>query len=316
MKPIVIGTRGSQLAMWQAQWVADQLETLGVSSRIKVIKTTGDKIGARALAKLVATSGVKGVFTKEIDEALIKSSIDIAVHSLKDLPTESDKRLSLGAIPERGNPRDALVGAELKAFEPGARIGTGSLRRASQLRRLRPDLKVEDIRGNVDTRLKKLDEKSYDGLILAAAGLERLGLEERIAEVLEPNAMCPAVGQGAIGIQLRANDKTMHEIIAPLGHAETRTTVTAERTLLAVLGGGCQVPLGAYAMIQGDRLKLSAIVVAEDGRRSFSRVVEGNPSNPEALGRETAEKLLSLGAGEIMGLLEQPEKPKKKGRAR
>jgi len=311
MKPIVIGTRGSQLAMWQAQWVADELEALGVSSRIKVIKTTGDKMGARALAKLVATTGVKGVFTKEIDEALIKSRIDIAVHSLKDLPTESDKRLALGAIPERGNPRDALVGAELKAFEEGARIGTSSLRRASQFRRLRPDLKVEDVRGNVDTRLKKLDEGRYDGLILAAAGLERLGLEERIAETLETNVMCPAIGQGAIGIQVRAKDKGILEIIAPLDHEETRTAVTAERTLLKALGGGCQVPLGGYAMIQGDRLRLSAMIVSEDGRRSFCRVVEGSPSNPSALGEETAEKLLSLGAGEIMGI-----KPKKKARAR
>jgi hydroxymethylbilane synthase len=311
MKPIVIGTRGSQLAMWQAQWVADELEALGVSSRIKVIKTTGDKMGARALAKLVATTGVKGVFTKEIDEALIKSRIDIAVHSLKDLPTESDKRLALGAIPERGNPRDALVGAELKAFEEGARIGTSSLRRASQFRRLRPDLKVEDVRGNVDTRLKKLDEGRYDGLILAAAGLERLGLEERIAETLETNVMCPAIGQGAIGIQVRAKDKGILEIIAPLDHEETRTAVTAERTLLKALGGGCQVPLGGYAMIQGDRLRLSAMIVSEDGRRSFCRVVEGSPSNPSALGEETAEKLLSLGAGKIMGI-----KPKKKARAR
>jgi hydroxymethylbilane synthase len=297
--------------MWQAQWVADELEALGVSSRIKVIKTTGDKMGARALAKLVATTGVKGVFTKEIDEALIKSRIDIAVHSLKDLPTESDKRLALGAIPERGNPRDALVGAELKAFEEGARIGTSSLRRASQFRRLRPDLKVEDVRGNVDTRLKKLDEGRYDGLILAAAGLERLGLEERIAETLETNVMCPAIGQGAIGIQVRAKDKGILEIIAPLDHEETRTAVTAERTLLKALGGGCQVPLGGYAMIQGDRLRLSAMIVSEDGRRSFCRVVEGSPSNPSALGEETAEKLLSLGAGKIMGI-----KPKKKARAR
>jgi len=312
MKPIVIGTRGSQLAMWQAQWVAEQLEALGVSSRIKVIKTTGDKLGARALSKLVATTGVKGVFTKEIDEALIKSNIDIAVHSLKDLPTETDKRLELGAIPERGDPRDAIVGKELKDFAEGARIGTSSLRRASQLRRLRPELKVEDVRGNVDTRLKKLEEKRYEGLVLAAAGLQRLGLENRIAEILEPAVMCPSVGQGAIGIQVRAKDKTIQDIIEPLDHEETRTTVTAERTLLQALGGGCQVPLGAYAMIQGDRLRLSAIIVSEDGRRSFCRVVEGSPSNPEALGQETAEKLLSLGAGEIMGL----EEPKKKARGR
>ncbi|MDA1313868.1 MAG: hydroxymethylbilane synthase [Acidobacteria bacterium] len=300
MKPIVIGTRGSQLAMWQAQWVADQLEAVGVASRIKVIKTTGDKLGTRALAKLVTSTGVKGVFTKEIDEALIKGSIDIAVHSLKDLPAETDPRLDLGAIPERGDARDAVVGAELKEFPEGARIGTGSLRRASQIRRLRPDLKVEEIRGNVDTRLKKLDEGRYEGLVLAAAGLQRLGLEGRIAQILEPNVMCPAVGQGAIAIQIRAKDTALREILKPLHHEETACAVIAERTLLASIGGGCQLPLGGYAAIQGDRLRLSAMIVSEDGRRAFVRVVEGSPTNPTALGRETAEKLLSLGAGEFM----------------
>lgn len=302
MKPVAIGTRGSPLAMWQAQWVSDQLEALGVSSRIKVIKTTGDKLSARAFAKLVSTTGVKGVFTKEIDEALIKRHIDIAVHSLKDLPTKSDRRLALGAVPERGDARDALVGGELKGFSEGARIGTSSLRRAAQFRRLRPKVKVEEIRGNVDTRLKKLDEGHYEGLILAAAGLQRLGLEERIAETLEPNVMYPAIGQGAIGIQVRARDKGMQEIIAPLNHQETRAAVTAERSLLDALSGGCQVPLGGYASIRGDRLRLSAMVVSQDGRRSFCRVVEGSTTTPSAVGEETAERLLSMGAGVIMDL--------------
>lgn len=302
MKPIVIGTRGSPLAMWQAQWVSDQLEALGVSSRIKVIKTTGDKLSARAFAKLVTTTGVKGVFTKEIDAALIKNHIDIAVHSLKDLPTKSDRRLTLGAVPERGDARDALVGGELKEFSEGARIGTSSLRRAAQFLRLRPKLKVEEVRGNVDTRLKKLDEGRYEGLILAAAGLQRLGLEERIAETLEPNVMYPAIGQGAIGIQVRARDKSMQEIIAPLNHQETRIAVTAERTLLEALGGGCQVPLGGYASIRGDRLRLSAMVISQDGRRSFCRVVEGSTTTPVSVGEETVQRLLSMGAGAIMGL--------------
>ncbi|HUG81353.1 MAG TPA: hydroxymethylbilane synthase [Bryobacterales bacterium] len=300
MKPIVIGTRGSQLAMWQAQWVADQLEAIGVSSRIKVIKTTGDKLSTRAIDKLVASTGVKGVFTKEIDEALIQGGVDIAVHSLKDLPAETDPRLELGAIPERGDARDAVVGAELKEFPEGARIGTSSLRRASQIRRLRPDLNVEEIRGNVDSRLKKLDEGRYEGLVLAAAGLQRLGLADRIAEILEPNVMCPAVGQGAIAIQIRAKDSGIREILKPLHHQETACAVIAERTLLATIGGGCQLPLGGHAAIQGDRLRLSAMIVSEDGRRAFVRVVEGSPTNPAALGRETAEKLLSLGAGEFM----------------
>ena len=316
MKPIVIGTRGSQLALWQAQWISDQLEAVGVSSRIKVIKTTGDKLSTRSLAKLTATTGVKGVFTKEIDEALIKGRIDIAVHSLKDLPTEMDRRLDLGAIPERGDPRDALVGAELKEFEEGARVGTSSLRRACQLRRLRPDLKVEEIRGNVDTRLKKLDEGRYEGLVLAAAGLQRLGLDERIAEILEPNVMCPAVGQGAIALQIRSKDSGIREIIQPLHHEETATAVTAERTLLAALGGGCQVPLGGYASIQGDRLRLSAMIVSRDGRRAFVRVVEGSPINPVALGHDTAEKLLALGAGEFMNGAPARSKTKPKSRLR
>ena len=314
MKPIVIGTRGSQLALWQAQWVADQLEAIGVTSRIKVIKTTGDKLGTRALAKLVITTGVKGVFTKEIDEALIKGRIDIAVHSLKDLPGETNPRLDLGAIPQRGDPRDALVGAELKEFEEGARIGTSSPRRAAQLRRLRPDVKVEEIRGNVDTRLKKLDEGRYEGLVLAAAGLQRLGLDERIAEILEPNIMCPAVGQGAIAIQIRAKDSGIREILRPLHHDETAAAVIAERTLLAALGGGCQLPLAGHAGIQGDRLRLSAMIVSEDGRRAFVRVVEGSPTNPTALGRETAEKLLALGAGEFMKAA--AAKPKRSAKAK
>ncbi len=307
MKPIVIGTRGSALAMWQAQWVEEQLEAAGVSCRIKVIKTTGDKLSKTALAKLTATKGAKGVFTKEIDEALLKSRIDVAVHSLKDVPTELNRRLALGAVPERGDARDAIVGEEFKALEEGARVGTGSLRRSCQLRRLRPDLKIEQIRGNVETRLKKLDEGRYEALVLAAVGLQRLGLEERISEIFEPNVMFPAVGQGAVAIVIRKNDGDVRGVVAPLNHDESEARVLAERALLAALGCGCQVPMGAYASIQGDRLRLSVLVVSSDGRRAFARVVEGSPTNPIALGKETAEKLLALGAGELLG--------KKKARA-
>ncbi len=301
MKPLVIGTRGSQLAMWQAQWVEEQLAAAGVPSRIKVIKTTGDKLSKTALAKLTATKGAKGVFTKEIDEALLRSRVDVAVHSLKDVPTELNRRMVLGAIPERGDARDALVGEELKLLPEGARVGTGSLRRTCQLHRLRPDLKIEQIRGNIETRLKKLDEGRYEALVLAAVGLQRLGLEDRIAQIFEPNVMYPAVGQGAIAIVVRQNDEQVRGLVAPLNHPESEAAILAERSLLASLGGGCQVPMGSYASIQGDRLRLSVLVLSDDGRRAYARVVEGSPTNPTALGEEAAEKLLALGAGELLG---------------
>ena len=301
MKPLVIGTRGSPLAMWQAQWVEEQLDAVGVQSRIKVIKTTGDKLSKTALAKLTATKGAKGVFTKEIDEALLRSRVDVAVHSLKDVPTELNKRMVLGAIPERGDARDAIVGEEFKVLPEGSRVGTGSLRRTCQLRRLRPDLKIEQIRGNIETRLKKLDEGRYEALVLAAAGLQRLGLEDRIAEIFEPNIMYPAVGQGAIAIVVRKNDERVRGLVAPLNHQESEAAILAERSLLASLGGGCQVPMGSYASIQGDRLRLSVLVLSDDGRRAFARVVEGSLTNPIALGQEAAEKLLALGAGELLG---------------
>ena len=301
MKPIVIGTRGSPLAMWQAHWVEEQLESVGISSRIKVIRTTGDRLSQTALAKLTATKGAKGVFTKEIDEALLKGRVDVAVHSLKDVPTELNRRLEIAAVPERGDPRDALIGDEFKSLPEGARVGTGSLRRACQLRRLRSDLQIEQIRGNVETRLKKLDEGRYDGLVLAAAGLQRLGLEDRIAEIFEPNVMFPAVGQGALALVIRKNDEQVRGVVGPLNHHESEVAALAERALLQALGVGCQVPMGGYASIQGDRLRLSVLVTAADGRRAYVRVVEGSPTNPGLLGREAAEKLLALGAGELLG---------------
>ena len=300
MKSLVIGTRGSKLAMWQAEAVQEQLGASGIPSRIKVIKTTGDKATETALAKLSRTTGTKGVFTKEIDQALLKGTIDIAVHSLKDLPTELPKRLEIAAYLERADPRDALIGHPLKEMPEGAKVGTGSLRRSSQLRRLRPDVKVVEIRGNVETRLKKLDTAKYDALLLAAAGLHRLGLADRIAETLEPAVMCPAVGQGIIATVIRAKDDAIRAVLTPLNHRETAIAARAERTLLATLGLGCQVPLGGHASMQGDRLRLSALVVSEDGSKLFCRVVEGSPTNPEALGEETAQKLLALGADEII----------------
>ncbi len=307
MPPLVIGTRGSKLAMWQAQWIEQQLRALDTLTQIQIIKTTGDKITDIALAKVGSKTGLKGVFTKEIEEALLDGRIDIAVHSLKDLPTEIDSRLAIGAIPERADPRDALVGNRLGELEAGARVGTSSLRRAAQLRRLRPDVQVEDIRGNVDTRLRKLDEGQYDAVLLAAAGLERLGWQDRIAEILEPGVMCPAIGQGALAVQIRADDTATRKLVASLNDSVTQTAVTAERALLAALGGGCQVPLGGHARLDEGRLTLSAIVVSPNGTESVTTDVEGNAHEAEALGRKAANDLLAQGASEIIAAVEAHE---------
>ena len=242
---LVIASRGSQLALWQARWVAAQLAAARPRSRIEIIKTTGDKITDVPLAKV----GGKGLFTKEIEEALLDGRADLAVHSLKDLPTELPAGLVLAAVPEREDPRDAIVGKRLADLPQGARVGTSSLRRAAQLRQLRPDLSIESVRGNLDTRLRKLDEGQYDAIVLAAAGLKRLGWADRIAEILPASVMCPAVGQGALAIETREDgngrDRLPPRSITPATHA----AVTAERGLLAALGGGCQVPIGAHATV-------------------------------------------------------------------
>src|SRR6266436_618808 len=260
MNMIVIGSRGSQLALWQARHVAALLAELGARTRLEIIKTTGDKITDVPLSQV----GGKGLFTKEIEEALLDGSIDLAVHSLKDLPTELPEGLVLAAIPEREDPRDAMVGCTLASLPLGAKVGTSSLRRAAQLRRLRPDLQVESIRGNLDTRLRKLDEGQYDAILLAAAGLKRLGWADRIAEILAPEVMCPAVGQGALAIETRAAGAGF-DAVQSLDHAATHAAVTAERGVLGALGGGCQVPIGAYATVSGNRMRVHAIVAAPDG---------------------------------------------------
>ena len=307
MTPLVIGTRGSKLAMWQAQWIEQRLEALDTPTRIQIIKTTGDKITDVALAKVGSKTGLKGVFTKEIEEALLDGRVDIAVHSLKDLLTEIDSRLAIAAIPERADPRDALVGKRLDELEAGARVGTSSLRRAAQLRRLRPDVQVEDIRGNVDTRLRKLDEGQYDAVLLAAAGLERLGWLDRVAEILEPSVMCPAIGQGALAVQIRTDDTATRKLVSSLNDLATRTAVSAERALLAALGGGCQVPLGGHARLDEGHLTLSAIVVSPDGSQSVAADIEGDSHEPEALGRKVADDLRRQGASEIIAAVEAHE---------
>jgi hydroxymethylbilane synthase len=294
-KVLKIGSRGSQLALWQSRYIQGRLKELGVKSEIEIIRTTGDKITDVPLAKV----GGKGLFTKEIEEALLDGRVDLAVHSLKDLPTELPEGLALAATPEREMAFDALVGRKLEELDHGAVVGTSSLRRAAQLKSLRPDVVIRDIRGNLDTRLRKLDEGQYQAILLAGAGLRRLGWGDRIAEVLDPGRMCPAVGQGALGIETRAGGEAF-EIVSRLDHGPTRAAVTAERAALASLGGGCQVPLGAHAEVDGDRLRIRAVVADPDGTLVISASVEGKADDAAAIGAEAAKRLLEQGARAIL----------------
>jgi hydroxymethylbilane synthase len=289
---LVIASRGSQLALWQARWVASQLTTAGHPCRLEIIKTTGDKITDVPLAKV----GGKGLFTKEIEEALLDGRAQLAVHSLKDLPTELPEGLVLAAVPQREDPRDAIVGRRIAELRHGAKVGTSSLRRAAQLRQLRPDLLVESVRGNVDTRLRKLDEGQYDAILLAAAGLKRLGWGDRIAEILEPEQMCPAVGQGALAIETRAGSRDA----AVLDHAESHIAVMAERALLRALGGGCQLPIGAYATVAEGHVRMLSVVAAPDGSEVIRASTAGASSEAEALGAALARELLGRGAQRIL----------------
>jgi hydroxymethylbilane synthase len=293
---LTIGSRGSQLAMWQARWIQARIESLGVDSRIEIIHTTGDKITGVALSKV----GTKGLFTKEIEEALLSGTIDLAVHSLKDMPTELPDGLMLAGIPEREDPRDALVGRGLAGLAQRARVGTSSLRRTAQLRARRPDLEIEDIRGNVDSRLRKLDAGQYDAIVLAAAGLRRLGWENRITELLDPSVMCPAVGQGALAVETRADGGAALEIARQLEHRESRIAVTAERALLAALGGGCQVPMGAYATVVQEALYIEAIIVSPDGAEIVRKKASGAAADAAAIGRALGEELLAAGGRGIL----------------
>ncbi|HEV3331890.1 MAG TPA: hydroxymethylbilane synthase [Bryobacteraceae bacterium] len=292
---LVIASRGSQLALWQAHWVEGQLARSGLSSRIEIIKTTGDKITDVPLAQV----GTKGLFTKEIEDALLDGRADLAVHSLKDLPTELPQGLILAGVPWREDPRDAIVGRKLDELPQGAKVGTSSLRRSAQLKKLRPDLQIESVRGNLDTRLRKLDGGRYDSIVLAAAGLKRLGWGGRIAELLAPEVMCPAVGQGALALEARETGKG-RDACAALDHAATRAAVTAERGVLAALGGGCQVPIGAYATVENDCLRLMAVVVSPDGSELVSARSEGAAHEAAILGRALGQELLERGARKIL----------------
>ena len=292
---LVIASRGSQLALWQARWVAAQLSAAGHECRIEMIKTTGDQITSVALSKI----GGKGLFTREIEEALLDGRADVAVHSLKDLPTELPDGLVLAAIPEREDPSDAIVGRRLADLPRAAKVGTSSLRRSAQLRKLRPDLTIESIRGNVDTRVRKLDEGRYDAIVLAAAGLKRLGLGDRIAEILPPEIMCPAAGQGALAIETRPAGAGF-DACQRLDHAGARAAVTAERGMLAVLGGGCKVPIGALARIEQRRLRMVGVVASPDGAELIRATSEGSPADAANLGAALGEELLTRGARRIL----------------
>ncbi|MFN7921939.1 MAG: hydroxymethylbilane synthase [Bryobacteraceae bacterium] len=291
-----IGSRGSQLALWQTRWVAARLQQLGHPTEIEIIKTTGDKITDVALSKV----GAKGLFTKELEEALLARTVDLAVHSLKDMPTDLPEGLALTAIPEREDARDAVVGKTLAQLPNGARVGTSSLRRSAQLRLFRPDLVIESVRGNIDTRLRKLDEGQFDSIVLAAAGLRRLGLASRIAELLDHDIMCPAVGQGALALETRDGDDPAAVAVRRLDHPRTAAAVRAERAVLRGLGGGCQVPIGAYAIIQGERLHLMAVVIAPDASQMIRRRSHGAVSDAESIGAELARELREEGAARIL----------------
>ena len=291
---IVIGSRGSALALWQARHIAAALEALGAQTRLEIIKTTGDKITDVPLANV----GGKGLFTKEIEEALLAGSIDLAVHSLKDVPTALPSGLTLAAFPEREDPRDAWIGKPLAEMQTGARVGTSSLRRSAQLKAMGRGFAIENLRGNVDTRLRKLEEGRYDAIVLAAAGLRRLGWSHRIQELLDPSVMCPAVGQGSLAIETREDGGAGHTFAARLDHADTRARVTAERSLLATLEGGCQVPIGAHATLEGSSLHLRAIVASADGSRVVRDELRGEDAM--ALGHMLGERMLSSGAREIL----------------
>ena len=305
-----IGTRGSQLALFQANWVKDQLVRTHPERKVTLIKikTTGDKIQDAPLAKI----GGKGLFVKEIEEALIQRRIDLAVHSIKDVPTEFPKSLHLSVITKREDPRDVLIsrnGKALKDLPQGAKIGTSSLRRQAQLLHFRSDLELISLRGNLDTRLKKLITMNLDGIVLALAGVKRLGLEERISEIIPINISLPAIGQGALGIETRMDDRGVEDQIRFLNDPHSSTAVTAERAFLKKLEGGCQVPIAAFAQKVGSTLQIDGLVGTIDGKRLIRHHLEGPVEEAEPLGTQLAEILLAKGAKEILDEVYQRTSP-------
>jgi hydroxymethylbilane synthase len=297
MARLRIGSRGSQLALWQAHHISALLRECGHEVELEIIKTTGDKITDVALSKV----GTKGMFTKEIEEALAEGRIDLAVHSLKDLPTELSQGFEIAAVTTRENPRDVFCSRKYASIEDlprAARVGTSSLRRQAQLKAVRPDLDIHPLRGNVDTRLRKLEAGEYDAIILAAAGLNRLGKTQLVRQVIPAEVMCPAAGQGALGIEIRAGDSMTRQHLAFLDDAAARATTTCERALLNRLGGGCQVPIGAFAEVRDGRLHLEAIVADPDGSKILRESRDG--SDPVPLGESVGDILLRRGGDAIL----------------
>ncbi len=297
-----VGSRGSELALWQAGWVKERLEAAGHTVEIKIIRTSGD---SRANASFVQ-SGIKGLFVKEIEEALQNGAVDLAVHSLKDLPLEQPETLVLAAFPPREDPRDALIsrgGQRFAELPPAASLGTSSLRRQSQLHALRQDLRTIPMRGNLGTRIEKLDRGECDGLVLAAAGLHRLGLHRRIAQYFRPEDLCPAAGQGALAVEIRREDEQAEVAVHPLDHPATRQAVTAERVALRRLGGGCQTPIAAHARITHDWLQIIGVVATPDGTRLIRAQAEGAADAAETVGAELAIRLIENGARDVLPLV-------------
>ena len=302
-RPLVIGSRGSKLALWQAEQARERLQALNPQTeiRIEVIKTTGD-----VKSDPLSIIGGKGVFTKELEDALLDQRIDIAVHSLKDLPTMLPDGLSISAICEREDARDALVlragtqAESILSLPEGAIVGTSSQRRLAQLKALRPDVVVNDLRGNVDTRIRKLDEGQYDAVILACAGLVRLGLQDRISARIPIDEMLPAVGQGAIAIEISKQNEFAVETTSKLDHRETRLACLAERSLLRTLGGGCQFPIAAHAIISQNQLTLDGLVATPDGSQILRDRLAGPPDNAESIGAALAERLIERGANDLL----------------
>jgi hydroxymethylbilane synthase len=300
VKPLRIGSRGSILARWQAEFVRKQLFQLtGVEAEIIIIKTSGDKMQQQPLTQI----GGKGIFIKELEEALLEETIDLAVHSVKDIPTETPGRLHFPAVCRRDDVRDCLVshtGTLLANLKQGARVGTGSLRRQAQLRHYRADLDMRDLRGNVDTRLRKVESGEYDAIVLSKAGLDRLGWGQKITEPLSTEISLPAVGQGAIAIQSRVSDRGADEILSKLDDLETRTAIIAERALLSALQGGCQVPLGAWARMERTELVMEAVVCSVDGTQYVREKATASPDQAAQLGEHLARVLAEGGARTIL----------------
>lgn len=302
MKPLRIGTRGSKLALWQAEHVRARLfSEAGIESEIIVIKTAGDQFASAAIPEI----GGKGIFIKEIEDVLLDGRVDAAVHSMKDVPTAIPPELCFPAILKREDPRDCVVsrsGLALEQMKEGARIGTSSLRRQSQLLHFRSDFAVVNLRGNVDTRLTKLGHGELDAIVVAKAGLDRLGFSTRITHILSPEMMLSAVGQGALAIEIRQSDAGLREILAAFDDADSHAAVTAERALLAELEGGCQVPLGAWARMQNGKMLLDARVLSADGTECIHRHRDGAPDSAERLGRGIAREMLDAGAARLLSL--------------